>query len=601
MVCFDASHTNYGRIRFLQCIVAILFIILGITIFYRQYFEYYTYNQLNEKQCLRRILYPGIRGKIYDRNGHLLATHRDSFCLYVDLNHFRKPFEQFRQKNKNIEAQREQLWALVHDQLLSYAQKVGPIPFRISAKRLLQHYQQNILLPLLLAQDLPQELYAKLLNILPNNGAFSVNIEKIRYYPYGSSACHIIGYVSKISELSTDNLPGNSLRTFFFPQEKGRNGLEAYYDAKLSGHNGGEIWQVTPAGQEEKKLISIPCIQGENLHISLDIELQKICEQALGNYKGSISILDVNTGEVLAMVSKPDFDLNKLNPRISKETFKEITESGAWLNRAIQGLYAPGSTFKLISLSALLRANIITEDSTYNCTGTYKIGTRLFRCHKHSGHGRINTISAIQYSCNPFIFKYGLQISAQKLYQEARFYYLNTPTGIDLPYETQKILIPSPGWKKQRLGEPWTDGDTANMLIGQGYLLLTPLKLACFAAALSKNKNIYIPHFIKSDPWNSTQALPEKAWNTLIKGMKKAGQHYIHSILTAVKTGTAQVKISGTDKYKHIGWMIGFAPIKNPQIAFCIEIEQDGIGDNFWGGQTCAPISQKILNYYFKK
>ena len=601
MVCFDASRTNYGRIRFLQCVVGGLFIILSITIFYRQYLEFYTYNQLNEKQCLRRILYPGTRGKIYDRNGHLLATHRNSFCLYVDLNYFRKSFELFCKKNKTIESQREQLWALVHDQLLSYAQQLGPIPFHISPQKLLQHYRQNILLPLILAQDLPQELYAKLLNTLPNNSPFSVKVEKIRYYPYGRSACHVLGYVSKIKELNTDNLPGNALRTFFFPQEKGRNGIEAYYDAQLSGHNGGEIWQVTPSGQEQKKLLSIPYIQGEDVHLSLDINLQQVCEKALGNYKGSVSILEVNTGEVLAMVSKPDFDLNRLNPRVTKEIFNEITESGAWLNRAIQGLYPPGSTFKVISFSALLRENIITEKSTYNCTGAYRIGTRIFKCHKHSGHGYLNTISAIQQSCNPFVFKYGLQLGAQKLYQEACFYYLNTPTGIDLPYETKKICIPSPQWKKERIGESWTDGDTANMLIGQGYLLLTPFKMACFAAALSKNKNICVPHFVKAESWNATQALPENAWNTLVKGMSKAGQHYINFIPTAVKTGTAQVKTTGENKYKHIGWMIGFAPVKNPKIAFCIEIEQDNVGNDFWGGQMCAPIAQKFLSGYFKK
>ena len=139
------------------------------------------------------------------------------------------------------------------------------------------------------------------------------------------------------------------------------------------------------------------------------------------------------------------------------------------------------------------------------------------------------------------------------------------------------------------------------MLIGQEYLLLTPLKLACFAAALSKNKNIYVPHFVKADPWNSSQALPESAWNILVKGMTKAGQSYIKNISSAVKSGTAQVKIANEDKYKHIGWIIGFAPVKNPQVAFCVEVEQNDIGNNFWGGQTCAPIAQKLLNYYFKK
>ena len=600
MVCFDASRSNFGRIKFLQFVIAMMFIALAVTIFYRQYLEFYTYNQLGEKQCLRRILYPGIRGTIYDRNGHVLATHRDAYCLNVDLNYFRQKFESFCKKNKEQQAQQEQLWALVHDALLPYAQKVGPIPFHISPKKLLQHYRQNILLPLTLARDLPDELYAKLLNIFPVNGAFNVNVEKIRYYPYGSSACHVLGFVSKTSELQADNLPGNSLRTFFLSKEKGRTGIEAFYDEQLSGYNGGDIWRVTPSGQEQARLISIPSINGRDIQLTLDIELQKVCENALGNVKGSVSVIDVNNGDVLAMVSKPDFDLNQLMPYISKQTFDNITQNGAWLNRSIQGLYPPGSTFKLISFSAMLRHNIINKTSMFNCTGSYKIGNRYFKCHKHSGHGFINTLQAIQQSCNPFVFKYCLPLGAEKLYQEACFYFLNVPSGIDLPYETKKIFIPSPQWKKQRLGERWTEGDTANMCIGQGYLLITPFKMACFAAALSKNRNVFIPHIVQNSPWTFSKALPDQAWETLITGMSKVGEHYINFMPTAIKTGTAQVKIANEDKHKHIGWMVGFAPVKNPQIAFCIEIEQDDSTDNFWGGQMCAPIAQTFLRKYFK-
>ena len=599
MVCFDASRSNFGRIKFIQFLVSVMFVVLTITIFYRQYLEFYTYNHLSEKQCLRRILYPGIRGNIYDRNGNILATHRDTYCLNLDLNFFRKSFESFRKKNKDVHAQQEQLWALVHDALLPYAQQIGPIPFQVSPKKLLQHYQQNILLPITLSRDLPGSLYAKLINLFPMNSAFNVTVEKIRYYPYGHSACHVLGFVSKISELNTDNLPGNDLRTFFLSKEKGKTGIEAFYDTQLSGYNGGDIWRVTPSGQEQSRLISIPSINGNNIQLTLDIELQKVCEDALGDYKGSVSIVDVNKGDVLAMVSKPDFDLNQLMPYISKETFYNITQNGAWLNRAIQGLYPPGSTFKLVSFSALLKKHIINASSRFNCTGSYRIGNRYFKCHKHSGHGPINTIQAIQQSCNPFVFKYGLQIGAERLYEEACFYHLNIPSGIDLPYETQKICIPSPLWKKQRLGEKWSDGDTANMLIGQGYLLITPLKMACLAAALAKNRNVFIPHLVQYSPWNYTQALPTDDWKVLVKGMSLVGQHYINFVPTALKTGTAQVKIAGEDGYRHIGWTIGFAPIDNPQIAFCVEIEQDNTDNIFWGGQRCAPIVQRLLRKYF--
>ena len=601
MICFDASRTNFARIRCLQCVVAGAFIILGITIFYRQYLQFHNYNRLGEKQCLRRILYPGLRGNIYDRNGNVLAEHRDSYTLYVDLNFFRKSFENFCKKHKNKEDQQEQLWALVHDALLPYAKQIGAIPFHISPQKLLQHYRQNILIPLAVAKSLPKEVYAKLVNSLPARGAFSVGVEKIRHYPYGRTACHVIGYVAKTPDLDTENLPGRDLRTFFLPQEQGRTGIEASYNMQLSGYNGGEIWRVTPAGQEQDRLISIPAVNGEDIHTSIDIQLQQICERALGYYKGSITVLDVKSGEVLAMVRKPDFDLNDLTPYISKETFENITSTGAWLNRAIQGLYPPGSTFKIVTMSALLRAGVITEKSSCNCTGSYRIGNRNFRCHDHRGHGLITTSAALQKSCNPFFFKYGLQLGPMRLYKEACSYYMNVPTGIDLPYETHKICIPSPAWKKSRMGEPWTDGDTANMLIGQGFLRVTPLKMACLAAAISQNRNAFIPHIVQSMPWESSQALPENDWHVLISGMKKAGAYYIRNISTAIKSGTAQVKVAGESVYTHIGWMVGFAPSDNPKIAFCVEIEQDGVGSNFWGGQTCAPVAQLFLNHIFKR
>ncbi len=601
MVRLNISRSNLGRIQFLRVGVAILFVILTVTIFYRQYLEFVTYNHLSQKQCLRRILYPGLRGTIYDRAGRVLATHKNMYVLYVDLNYFRQSFESFCKKNKDVQVQQEQLWALVHDALLPYAKKFGPIPFQVSPKKLLQHYRQNILLPLALSQKLPEDLYAKLLIQLPTKGPFNVGVEKIRYYPYGHLACHVLGFVTRTDELTTDNLPGNDLRTFFQTKEKGRTGIEAFYDNILSGYNGGDIWRVTPSGQEQACLLSIPSIDGTDVTLTLDIELQRVCEAAMGNYKGSISVVDINQGGVLAMVSKPDFDLNRLIPYIDKKTFREIDSSGAWLNRAIQGLYPPGSTFKLVSFSALLRHQIIKESSSAECLGAYRIGNRLFRCHKHSGHGLINTVEAIQTSCNPFVFKYGIQLGGQRLYDEACFYFLNVPSGIDLPYETRKICIPSPQWKYQRLGERWSDGDTANMLIGQGYLLVTPLKMACLTAALSQNRNVFIPHLVKPSSWNYAQAMSPTAWSILKKGMIGVGRHYIPFFPTALKTGTAQVKIAGENGYRHIGWMVGFAPVNNPQIAFCIEIEQDNMGDGFWGGQICAPVAQKFLRYYFKK
>lgn len=610
MMRFDKAQTQLGRLHFLQFLSAVLMLFLGIAIFWRQWLNFQTFNLLNEKQCLRRILYPGPRGKIYDRNGNVLADNRSSYCLYVDLNYFRKPLGQFSNKQTTDAEKAEQLWALVHDALLPFSKQTGPIPFTLTKKAIYRHYQQNILLPLAIAKDLPDKLYAMLVETLPSNSPFYVGVEKVRHYPYGSSACHVLGYVNQTPELSQDSLPGNDLRTFFLPKAKGRTGVEAYYDSTLSGFNGGDIWRVTPAGQEQNRLLSIPSIPGEDLHLTLDIELQQVCENALNNRRGAVVILDVKTDEVLALVSKPDFDLNGLTPRISNRLFKQITESGAWLNRALQGLYPPGSAFKIVSLAAMLKNGIIDQNSSVKCEGSYRIGNRTFHCHKRYGHGYVNLKKAIQTSCNPFIYHYALLCGPEPIYNEARIFHFQDATGIDLPYETHNMLVPSSAWKEKKLGEKWMAGDTANFAIGQGFLRVTPLQMACFISSFAQNKTQVFPHLVKHENpsiYTHKQALPPHDWKLLLQGMEASAEQgtahlaSIANVKSALKTGTAQIKISGTQRYMHIGWLVGFAPSQNPQIAFCVMVEQDDEQENFWGSHVCGPITKDFLQYYFSQ
>jgi penicillin-binding protein 2 len=268
------------------------------------------------------------------------------------------------------------------------------------------------------------------------------------------------------------------------------------------------------------------------------------------------------------------------------------------MNRALQGLYPPGSTFKLVSLSALLRAGIVNQESQFNCTGSYTIGPRSFKCANHWGHGSLRTIQALQLSCNPFFWHFALQLGANKLHDEACFYHLDQPTGIDLPYETSHACIPSPQWKWNRFHDGWARGDTANMTIGQGYVLVTPLQMASFTAALAQNRNCCIPYLVQKKSYATKQALPKKDWDLIKAGMAKAGHHYLPDFKVAIKTGTAQVKAAG-GLYTHIGWMVGFTPIENPQIAFCIAIEQETTEKGFWGGKICAPIAEHFLRKFF--
>ena len=601
MVRLGDSQINYNRIRFLQGLIVGMFILLSCVVFYRQYAQGNYYKQLNNQQCLRRIIYPGQRGSILDCKGRPLALQKPIYCLYVRLDYFRRYFEPFCKKNHDRSDQQEQLWSLIYDALLSYAQQLGPIPFDVTSRQLFQHYHQNILLPLKLSQELSEEVYACLLNKLSAMDPFQVGIEWVRTYPYGSVACHVIGYVSKVDEVDERIEQGKSLRTFVYKREQGRTGIELMYDETLRGGDGVEIWRVTPGGQKQNCVWSSPSTTGETVKLSLDIELQKVCEKAMANRKGSVVIVDIATGGVLAMLSHPGFNLNDLVPILPSRVYKDIEQRGAWLNRATQGLYPMGSSFKPIALSALLRTGVVNEDTSYVCTGLEMVGNRSFHCHNRYGHGAVNTIQAMGKSCNTFFYHYGVQLGPDALYDEAVIYHFNEPTGIDLPYEVRTFNIPSPKWKEERFGERWTPGDTANMSIGQGYWLVTPMQMVRFAAAFSRNHTNFKPYLVKATPYKIEKALPDAQWEIVKAGMVQAAKFYLPSFDNlAVKSGTAQIKVKGHSEYWHIGWLIGFAPVNDPKIAFCIQIEQ-GQSGVFYGGSEASPIAAEFLHYLFPK
>ena len=598
---YQRDSSQIARLRFLQFVVFFMFVALIITVFRRQIVAYNIYSHLNAKQCMRRILHSGMRGQIFDRNGVLLAGNKLNYKLCANLNIFRGALAKFSRENVDVsDCEEEQLWALVSDAVRPYLKFINYDELKISPKELYLHYKQKILLPVDLINSLSVEEYAILSEKLPLNSPFYVVAENVRYYPFGASACHVIGYVAKVNSSDEANIPGSDLRTFFLPKQEGKAGVEAYYNDILSGMNGGDICMVTPSGQVNKRLINIPSSNGQNLNLTLDINLQQACEKALGNNDGVVIILKVDTGEVLAMVSKPDFDLNDLCPKISKAVFDKITDDGGWLNKCTQGLYPPGSAFKLVVASALLKNNTITSNSIFDCTGSLKIGNRNFHCHNRYGHGEVNLVKAIKFSCNTFFYNYAIKAGPKIISDEAKLFNFDQPTAIDLPFESKNMLVPSPEWKYKKLYEKWTDGDTANLSIGQGFLRITPLQMASFMASLARNSTKTIP-FVNLDSKKiqlTTSAISQNNFNTLISDMEAMAENWKYMYKEkpiAMKTSTAQVKISGQNAFKHVGWAVGFAPSKSPEIAFVVLVEQKDLSSKFWGGQVCGPILLEIL------
>ncbi len=614
----DRHRSDLGRLRFLQCAAILLFCFLSAGVLWKQWVSYDLYKNLDEKQCLRRILYPATRGCIYDRNGLLLAGNRLHYQLVVRLDLLKKEIQQKTQEIKRLtkkidkaDLEMEALWAVLADVLTPYLQALERSTLSVSPARVAQHFYQELLMPLTVIDDLSEKDYTLLMEKIPPNSALEVLVENVRDYPNGTIACHALGYVAQSPALALDELPGNNLKTFFFHRQAGKTGLEHYYDEQLRGLNGGEIWMVDPSGKRNRCLLSIPSIPGKDLHTTLDLNLQKVCENALKTKVGAVAVLDAQTGEVLAMVSKPDFNLNDLSPRIPKEVFERITQEGGWLNRATQGLYPPGSLFKLIETAALLRNKVVDKKSSAECTGSFRVGNRIFHCHNHSGHGLVHLMEAIRFSCNPFFYKYAMQCGPELICDEANRFHLNEPTGIDLPYETHRMLIPSPQWKKNHFYESWTQGDTANLAIGQGFLRVTPLQMACFAASLSREETFTRPTLKKTENPVSAYVkqplgLKKEDYHLLLGSMESSVEEgtsrftYIKDIRIAGKSGTSQVKVKNSSHFKHIGWFIGFAPIEKPQIALAVMIEQTNINEIFWGAKEAVPVAKEVFDHCFK-
>jgi penicillin-binding protein 2 len=613
---------NYNtRLRVVTYLLVVMLVVLSSGLAYRQLFKYSEYAEKGARQTLRRIIIPGPRGNIYDRDGRLLVGNRPRYSAVVFLNElrpeFRSEFKLLKQFYESvpenqvpgngdiqIEARRNVVQRYINEVGSAIGRKL-----EIISEDIERHFGQQLLLPFPLIADMEPEEYALLLEQIPVQSPIQIYTSNTRYYPYGSLAAHTIGWVGNTQEMDTKNLPGDDLMTFQARGYEGKSGIEKGFDKELQGESGLQIWVVDPSGfQFEPKVMETP-VQGKDLQITLDAELQDLAEIGLGTQVGAVVALDVKRGDLLVMASKPDYNLNDLSPYISNAVADDINERGAWINRPLQGLYSPGSTFKLITSLAGLRAGIIDENSTSFCGGSYSIGRSVFRCWNHSGHGEVDIHKAIQMSCNVFFYQYSQEIGVDRISAEAKLFHLDEPTGIELPFEATNMIVPTKEWKKEQYGESWFPGNTAHLAIGQGYLRVTPLQMACFTAAFARRETSFHPTII-FDPYRQTvgskldMRLPDHDYNLLLEGMEAAAVDgtgklvKVPGVRVAAKTGTAQVQ---TPKgMKHLAWYICFAPIEDPEIAIAVMIEGQQ-GDSLGGGSTAGPVAQPILQRFFEK
>jgi penicillin-binding protein 2 len=624
------SKTGFDpRIIAFHGIVALLLLVLVCGLAYQQIIKGAMHHEQERQQNERRIITPGPRGDILDRNGKLLvgSRARNAVVLYLDelRPEFSKEFIDIRKNYRNSGDKdlptNEQMERIAHVTVVKrYLDQVNQILGRsdvVDGGGLQRHLQRQLLLPYILLDDLKPEEFARLIEQLPVNSPLQLYKSSTRFYPYNDAAAHVLGYVGVNESEDDEEFPGEDLTTLTMKGSIGRDGLEKQFDSTLQGEAGYKILRVDPAGYKVNPPIDyrVP-VQGHKLVTSLDIDLQQAAEDAIGDQTGAVVAMDIHTGEVLVMASRPGYDLNLFSPHLTNAAAADIEKRMAWTNNALNGVYAPGSTFKLVvSTAALLHGAITPEDKPADCEGYMMVGNHKFGCENGNGrHGELDLSDAITVSCDIYFYTVGLKTGVDAIAEQARRFHLGRPTGIELPGETHRMLTPDPAWKQRVHSEGWTAGDTANMSIGQGYVGETPLVMACFASSFARDEVWTVPTLLH-DPNRPAQhtertGLSAGQRDAILKGMEGCTTEGTAKILTttaayqvpgiriAGKTGTAQITrpYGKTDE----AWFICFAPIDNPQIAIAVAVDGEAGGDAA-GGVRAAPIASVILQKYFAK
>lgn len=630
---FDVHRRENPRIIFFFWIVLLSGVTLVVGLGWRQLIANQKYEAIEKRQTERRVLKPGPRGDIYDRKGNLLVGNRPHYSAVVYLDDLRREFRS--EYSAIIRAERERLseaydlaptaerteaslipdynhlqWVARQNVIQRYIDEINRISGRddtISTRKIIRHFNEQLLLPLALVEDLKPDEYARLIEQVPVQSPIEIHTGTARYYPYDSAAAHTLGYVQNVNP-DPEEIPKDGIKTYTFKTIEGKSGLERSFDELLSGQTGTEIWRVDPLGFQDSLLEQKTPVQGQDLITSIDIDIQLAAEIALGDRTGAAVALDVRSGEVLAIVSQPSYDLNDLSPFIPRNTFNSINERGAWLNRSVQLSYPPGSTFKLITAIAGARAGITSLNTEHDCRGVYRVGNRIFRCHARSGHGIVDEAAAIEGSCNVFFYAEGLRMGIDVLSAEAKRFGLDQKTGIEIPFETNRLVVPSMEWKREEIGAGWVPGDTANTAIGQGFLLVTPLQMATAMASIARGETRTQPTLraltaeVAAQVRHGGEAIGLNAaqraelWEGMerVVGPDGTGRLIaVDGLRIAGKTGTADFRAHGENV--NLAWFIGTAPVEDPQIAVAVMVEGTSASDRYHGGSTAGPIAKDIF------
>lgn len=551
------------RSRILAAAAAIFFLFVGFGLFYTQIIRYGYYSRLSKNNSIRIIPIDGPRGTMLDRKGRVLVKSRLSFDIAI-------VYQELHDRSRLV-------------RILS--ETAGMSGKSIAAA--LEKAKLKPYVPVTVLEDIDKDKAILLEELSSDLGGLVIQTRSKRDYPYLQSGSHVFGYLGEVTE---DELEG--LREYGYrPKDMvGRAGLEKYYESSLKGVDGGVQIEVDSRGRQMRVLGLKEPSNGSDIYLTIDMELQSVCDKLLGESRGAIVVMDPKTGEVLALSSHPAFDPNLfVRSRTTKERIRMLRDrTGRPLSdRAISGLYPPGSVFKIVTASAALDNNKITRYTHFSCAGSYRLGRAKFDCWKEEGHGPQDARGGLIHSCNVFFYNTGRLTGVDLIEEYAKLFGFGKLTGIDLPDEV-KGIVPGRAWKRSHGLGAWYEGETLHYAIGQGYLSVTPIQVMCMTAVMANKGSQIRPFIVKrvgtsdiSMPKpipvglkDSTVALVRAGLSDVINAENGTGKRAkVEGVTAAGKTGTAQNPHGKTH-----AWFTGFAPYDDPRLCLVVFLEHGGKG-----------------------
>jgi penicillin-binding protein 2 len=598
MAVSEAIPLELKRIRLMLAAMITLLILLAGFLYNLQVARRSEFEQSLQRQSMRRVRLPAVRGRILDRSGASLADNQPCYCLAFYLEEVRKPGS----------------WSNTVNEVMRRMGALTPVVGRkpiLTEDDIRVHIRKRLPLPLIAWRNLDAAALARLAETEMDLSGTDIHIESLRVYPHGELGAHVLGFVGGAS-VSDEEMAEYQYR---MPEIEGKSGIERQLNEIMAGEAGGRLVRINASGLKYAEAREREPRTGADVVLSLDGHIQELAEASLRGVSGAVVVLDPSNGDVLAMASSPTFSPGRFVPVLTPQVWDGLNRDPEkpMLNRAVAEIYAPGSIFKPVVALAGLTSGKWQAGMTVNCPGQFTLGGYTLRCWNPNGHGTADLRQAIEQSCNTYFATMGMQCGDRAIEAMAMAMGLGSKTGIPLDREAEGI-VPSPEWKEKQWKDKWRFGDTCNLSIGQGALAATPIQMAVVAATLANGGDVFKPRLVMEVRRHGvaiTNFPPVKVRRLDVKAgdmeMVRRGMHdvvmaptgtggkvRVAGVEMAGKTGTAEYGTRENRK-KH-GWMIVFAPYEQPQVAVAMVLD-----DAVSGGGTVAPRLRLLMDGIFNR